>query len=77
MLCLIADDGAWIVPDIGAVSVMGDVNADGDFNVADLVMMQKYILGSGELVDWEAGDLTSDGTIGSFDLVLMRKQIVS
>ena len=56
-------------------SVIGDVNADGEFNVADLVTLQKYILKSGELADWQAGDLNEDGIINSFDLSMMRKMI--
>ena len=31
--------------------VKGDVNADGNFNIADLVMMQKYLLRKGALVN--------------------------
>lgn len=53
--------------------VMGDVNADGKFSIADVVMMQKWILGSGELTDWTAGDLCKDGKIDVFDLCLMKK----
>lgn len=56
-------------------TVLGDVNADGGFNTADLVMMQKYVLGSGILTDWEAGDLNSDSRINSADLSLMRKML--
>lgn len=56
--------------------VIGDVNADGEFSIADVVMMQKWLLGSGELTDWSAGDLCEDGRIDSFDLVLMRKLLV-
>ena len=40
--------------------IIGDVNADGKFSVADVVMMQKFLLGSGELIDWAAGDLCED-----------------
>lgn len=57
--------------------VIGDVNADGEFNIADLVMMQKYILGSGELTDWTAGDLSEDNCINSFDMAMMRKLITA
>ncbi|MGB4091893.1 MAG: RICIN domain-containing protein, partial [Ruminococcus flavefaciens] len=57
--------------------VIGDVNADGSFNVADLVMMQKFLLGAGTLTDWEAGDLCQDERIDVYDMVMMRKLIVS
>lgn len=53
--------------------VMGDVNGDGLFNVADLVSLDNYLLGNGGLKNWKAGDLTSDGRISAFDLVAMRE----
>ena len=57
--------------------VVGDVNADKKFTAADLVMMQKFLLGGGTLTDWAAGDLCNDDVIDSFDLVLMRQLILS
>ncbi len=53
-------------------NVKGDVNADGSFNVADLVSLDNYLLGNGRLKNWKAGDLTSDGMISAFDLAEMR-----
>ncbi len=60
----------------GTETVAGDVNADGAFNVADLVSMQQFLLGSGTLKSWKAGDLCSDERIDVFDLVLMRRLIL-
>ena len=39
--------------------VAGDVNADGSFNVSDLVLLQRWLLAKldSELADWQAGDL--------------------
>ena len=59
-----------------AKKVLGDVNADGIFSVADLVMMQNYLLGNGTLTDWKAGDLCADNTINAFDMVAMRKLVI-
>ena len=56
--------------------VMGDVNGDGSFNVADLVSLDNYLLGNGGLKNWKAGDLTSDGRISAFDLAAMRELLV-
>lgn len=60
-------------------SVIGDVNADGDFNVADIVMMQKWLGGdkSTELANWKAGDLCEDGILDVFDMVEMRRELLS
>ncbi len=53
----------------------GDVNSDGEVSVVDVVMLQKYILGSGELTDPQAADLNETGSVNSFDLSLLRRLI--
>ncbi len=55
---------------------LGDVNADGEFNVADLVMLGKYLLGTETLTEWKAGDLYNDDVIDVFDMCVMRKKFV-
>lgn len=54
-----------------AIQPDADVNADGVFNVEDVIMMQEWLVGSGKLVDQEAGDLCKDNIINVFDLCLM------
>ncbi len=56
--------------------VKGDVNADGEFNVADVVMLQNYLVRSGEITDWQAGDLCQDSKLDVFDLVHMKKFLI-
>lgn len=63
-------------PVIYKTDVEGDVNTDGDFNVADLVMLQKYLLGTGKLYNYQVGDLCSDGQIDIFDLILMKNELL-
>ncbi|MDO4157296.1 MAG: dockerin type I repeat-containing protein, partial [Oscillospiraceae bacterium] len=55
--------------------VSGDVNADGSFDIADVVMMQKWILNIGSLVDWKAGDLYEDQMINVLDLCIMKQKL--
>ena len=59
--------------------VVGDVNADGKFNIADLVTLQQWLLDVPDvtLVDWQAGDLCEDGKIDIFDMIMMRKLILT
>lgn len=57
--------------------IRGDVNADGSFSVADLVMLSQFLLGNGSLTDWSAGDLCEDGAIDTYDLVAMRQLAIS
>ncbi len=62
----------------GYVFVQGDVNADGSFSVADVVMLQKWMLCSknASLTDWQAGDLVDDDKIDIFDLCLMKRLLL-
>lgn len=77
MLCLIVDDDGWIVPEIGDVSVRGDVNADGSFNVADAVIFQKWLLciPDVKLTDWKAADLCEDNELNISDHCLMKRML--
>ncbi len=58
-------------------AVRGDVNADGEFTAADLVMLGKYIKNSGEVTAWQAGDLFEDNALDMFDLIVMRNEMVN
>jgi hypothetical protein len=60
-------------------AVRGDVNEDGECNAADLVLLQKWLLGKpdSKLTDWEAGDFNSNKKLDAFDLAHMRKEIVT
>lgn len=50
ILCLIVDNGGWIVPENkGSETISGDVNADGMFNIADVVLIQKYLISKDNL----------------------------
>ncbi len=56
-----------------------DINLDRIFNVADVVMLQKQLLGiySVERSNWRAADICRDGTVDVFDLVYMRKALIA
>ena len=58
--------------------IRGDVNADGEFNAADLVTMSNWLHSKPEsyLADWKSGDLCEDNRINIFDLSLMRKELL-
>lgn len=60
-------------------NLAGDMNLDGEFNVTDLLLFQKWLLGdkSAELKSWKAADYTKDEKLDIYDLVLMRKAIIS
>lgn len=60
-------------------TVRGDVNMDKQFNVTDLVLLQKWLLVSPDttLADWKAGDLYEDNALDVFDLIMMRKMLIN
>ena len=58
--------------------IKGDCNADGKLSIADVIMLQKWILNDGtELTDWQAADLCEDGIINVFDLCLMKRFLIA
>lgn len=59
------------------VGIDGDCNNDGSFTVADVVMLQKWLLGAGNLTNWQNADLYEDGTIDVFDLVMMKRLLLN
>ncbi|GEM_PF-477054 len=54
-------------------AVKGDVNADGVCDIADAVMLQKYLLDGGTVTDWQAGDLDGNGRLHAADLTLLKR----
>lgn len=62
----------------GHKSIIGDCNNDGSFTVADIVMLQKWLLNDGTVLDnWKAADLYGDNVINVFDLALMKQMIAN
>ena len=56
--------------------VKGDVNNDGVFNVSDLVMLQKFLLGNGTLTNWNNANLCKDDRIDVFDMIEARNEFL-
>ena len=59
-------------------SLMGDCNADGDFSVADVVLLQKWLLAVPDthLANWKAADFCEDDRLDVFDLCLMKRALI-
>ncbi len=64
---------------VGTAAVAGDVNADGAFNVTDVVALQKWLLQAkdAKLADGRAGDLDGNGRLDAFDLAAMKKRLLA
>ena len=56
----------------------GDINVDGEFNVADLVMMSRYINGVINIDERQtfSADINGDGNIDIFDMIGFRKKLL-
>lgn len=61
---------------LAASSAEGDVNGDGQFNTADVVILQKWLLCQGLLPDPAAADVCADGRINVLDLVMMKRLLL-
>lgn len=79
MLCLIADDGGWLVPNKTETYPFGDVDMNGTFSVADIVLLQKYLI-KAETLSIEQGkiaDVNDDNAINIFDLILLKRSLIT
>lgn len=61
-----------------SVSLMGDINDDGEFNISDAVILQKWLLAipNVKLTNWKAADFYEDDRLDVFDLCLMKKMLI-
>ncbi|MGN0612397.1 MAG: RICIN domain-containing protein [Porcipelethomonas sp.] len=57
--------------------IAGDVNADDVFDIADLVVMKKWLTAvpDTKLAHWESADLNGDGILNIFDFCIMRREL--
>ena len=60
------------------INVSGNINGDDAFSVADVVTLQKWLLGSTDVEIWNGAqaDYSLDGKLDVFDLILMRKELI-
>ena len=56
----------------------GDLNKDGKVTIADVVLLQKWLLAvpNTDLLDWTAGDMNGDGRLNAVDLTLVKKLLI-
>ena len=58
--------------------VRGDVDKNGKLEIADLVLMQKWLAAQPNtvLADWQAGDMDGSGILNAVDLTLMKRELM-
>ena len=70
-----ADVNLTAVYEIGSDEpARGDYNGDGSVNIADAVVLQRFLLG--ENVKLADTDMYEDGITDAFDLALLRKELI-
>lgn len=59
--------------------VRGDVNCDGVFGAADVVLLQKWLIAVPDthLKNWKAADFCEDNRLNVFDLCLMKRELLN
>lgn len=62
----------------GNLITKGDINDDGEFNIADMVMLQKYISKKIALTEnkLKCADMNSDSQVNVFDVVIMKRKLI-
>ena len=60
-----------------AKTIAGDVTDDGTVSVEDVVLLQRFLLGTGTLKNAGNADLQNDGVVDVFDLALLKKLVFS
>ena len=58
-----------------AAAASGDVNADGNLNLQDVLALRKHLAGMPGTPDLEAADMNGDSAVNLKDLLLLRKKI--
>ena len=66
-------------PDPDPEILLGDVNCDGALSVADIVPLQKYLLGDAELTTeaFHNADINQDNALSGMDLSALRAMILA
>lgn len=58
---------------------IGDCNDDGTFSIADVILLQKWLLAvpNVKFPNWKAADLCEDEVLNVFDLIIMKRKLIN
>lgn len=77
LTCLLSMNSTARIPEHDDI-ISGDVNQDQTVNTADVVLLQKYLLGEVSLTETQAkaADVQANNTVNGFDLAVLRQKLV-
>ena len=58
-------------------AVKGDIDKDGTANLADVVLLQKYLHGTEHLPEDVSADFTGDGIVNIFDFIMLKRILLA
>ncbi|MCM1227986.1 MAG: RICIN domain-containing protein [Clostridium sp.] len=61
-----------------SIAETGDINNDGTLNVADIVILQKYLMKSYPMTNEQrkSSDMNNDGNVNVFDMVILKRKLM-
>ena len=62
--------------DTVSAAAAGDLNTDDSVNIADVVLLQQYLLNKAEISADVNADLTGDGKVNVFDFVQLKRNVI-
>ena len=73
-----SNDQKWIIEEVGTIerNVKGDVNNDGNLNIPDAAMLQKWLINAGEITNPSAADVDANGVLNVFDLCVIKRILI-
>jgi hypothetical protein len=75
--CNIAEIEIYAAPEqVHHEPIRGDVDMDDEVDVADIIALQKYLLGYEQVISSISSDVTGDGEIDIFDLGLLKRLVL-
>lgn len=78
VLSAVSIAGMTVSADNSTDYVPGDVNTDGKFTIADVILFQNWLIGKDVTLDnLQAVDFCADGILDVFDLCMMKNELIN
>ncbi|MDE5765383.1 MAG: right-handed parallel beta-helix repeat-containing protein [Ruminococcus sp.] len=76
LICAVA---VMPVTAVCSANIKGDINGDEEFNIADLVLFQKWLLAvpDSKIANWKSADFCEDEILDVFDFCIMRQELIT